>query len=104
MGEIRSVNEFEDARREYLKQVDQVGAHEHVTFSWEPPLPFQFKLLLKLFCLVPYMLRKCDQLNSYIDDFNKTFAIYHILFDGGWAKWVDDVFSASTGQWTMKIE
>jgi hypothetical protein len=30
------------------------------------------------------------------------FAIYHILFDGGWAKWVDDVFSTSIGQWTMK--
>lgn len=33
-----------------------------------------------------------------------TFALVNscILPDGGWAEWVDDVFSTLIGQWTMK--
>jgi hypothetical protein len=70
LGELTSANEFENARKEYLKQVE-ASAHEHVTLSWEPPLAFLSKLSPALFCLVPYMLRKYDWLSNYIDDFNK---------------------------------
>jgi hypothetical protein len=51
-------------------------AHEHVTFSWEPPLPLPFKHPPKLFNLVPYMLRKYDWLSNSINDFKKQLAIY----------------------------
>jgi hypothetical protein len=51
-------------------------AHEHVTFSWEPPLPLPFKHPPKLFSLVPYMLRKYDWLSNSINDFKKQLAIY----------------------------
>ncbi len=80
----------------------EVEAHEQVTLSWEPPLPLPFKHPLRLFSLIPYMLRKYDWLSSSIDDFKQQFAIYWAFRKGGWAKWVDNVFSMSVGQWTMK--
>jgi hypothetical protein len=51
-------------------------AHEHVTLSWEPPLPLPFKHPPKLFNLVPYMLKKYDWLSNSINDFKKQLAIY----------------------------
>jgi hypothetical protein len=80
----------------------EAKAHEKVTLSWEPPLPFPFTHPLGLFSLVPYILRKYDWLSNYIDDFKKQLAIYRALPKGGWAEWVDNVFSMSIGQWTMK--
>jgi len=35
---LRSGEEFENAHSHYLKHVE-AKAREHVTFSWEPPLP-----------------------------------------------------------------
>jgi hypothetical protein len=55
----RSGEEFENARRQYLKHVE-TEAHEHVNLSWETTLPLPFKHPLRLFSLVPYMLRKYD--------------------------------------------
>ncbi len=80
----------------------EVEADEHVTLSWEPLLPFPFKHPLGLFSLVPYMLRKYDWLTNSINDFKKQLAIYWALPKGGWAKWIDNVFSMSVDQWTMK--
>ncbi len=48
------------------------------------------------------MLRKYDWLNISIDDFKKQLTIYRAFPNGGWAKWVDNNFSMSIGQWTMK--
>jgi hypothetical protein len=79
----------------------EAKAHEHVTLSWEPPLPLPFKHLPGLFSLVPYMLKKFDWLNNSITDFKKQLAIYQALTKGGWAKWVENVFSMLVGQWTM---
>jgi hypothetical protein len=64
----------------------EVEAREHVTLSWETPLPFPFKLPFILFNLVPYMLRKYDWLSNYINDFKKQLVIYQALPEGGWAK------------------
>jgi hypothetical protein len=80
----------------------EVEAREHVTLSWEPPLPLPFKLPLGLFNLVPYMLRKYDWLSNSINDCKKQLVIYRALLEGGWAKWVDNIFSMLVGQWTMK--
>jgi len=88
-------------RSQYLKHVE-VEAHEHVTLSWEPSLPLPFKLPLGLFNLIPYMLRKYDWLSNFINDFKKKLVIYWAFPEGGWAKWVDNVFSMLVGQWTMK--
>ncbi len=75
---------------------------EHVTLSWEPPLPLPFKHPPRLFSLVQYMLRKYDWLSNFINDFKKQLAIYWALPEGGWVEWVDNVFSMLVGQWTMK--
>jgi hypothetical protein len=48
------------------------------------------------------MLRNYDWLSNFIDDFKKQLAIYQALPEGSWAKWVDNIFSISIGQWTMK--
>jgi hypothetical protein len=80
----------------------EAKAHEKVTLSWEPPLPFPFKHAPGLFSLVPCILRKYDWLSNSIDNFKKQLAIYLVLLKGIWVEWVDNVFSMSIGQWTMK--
>jgi hypothetical protein len=50
------------------------------------------------------MLRKYDWLSNSIADFKKQFTIYQSFLEGGWAKWVNNFFSTSNGQWTMKDE
>jgi hypothetical protein len=84
LGGLRSGEEFENACSQHLKHVE-VEAHEHVTFSWEPPLPLPFKHPLELFSLAPHMLRKYDWLNNSINDFNKQLIIYRAVLEGGWA-------------------
>jgi hypothetical protein len=103
LGELKSVEEFEAAHNQYLKQVE-AKAHEQVMLSWEPALPLPFKLLPWLFCLVPYVFRKYDWSNSSIDDFNKQLENYRAFPKRGWTEWVDNIFSTSLGQWTMKIK
>jgi hypothetical protein len=82
LGGLRSGEEFENAHSQYLKRVE-AEAHEHVTFSWDPLLLLPFKHSLKLFSLVPYMLKKYDWLNNSIDDFKKQIAIYQAFPEGG---------------------
>jgi hypothetical protein len=48
------------------------------------------------------MSRKYDWLSNFIDDFKKQLVIYRALPEGGWALWVDNVFSMSIGQWITK--
>ncbi len=72
---MRSVEEFENVHSQYLKHVEG-EAREHVTLSWEAPLPPPFKLPFDLFNLVPYMLRKYDWLSSFINDCKKQLVIY----------------------------
>ncbi len=45
---------------------------------------------------------KYDWMSNFIDDFKKQLAIYRALPKGGWVEQVDNVFSMSIGQWTMK--
>jgi len=75
LGGLKSGEEFENAHSQYLKHVE-VEAREHVTLSWEPPLPLPFKHPPKLFSLVPYMLKKYDWLSNFINNFKKQLAIY----------------------------
>jgi hypothetical protein len=98
---LRSGEEFKNAHNYYSKHV-VVEAHEHVTFSWDPLLPLPFKHPCKFFNLVPYMLRKYGWLSNSIDNFKKQLAIYWAFLEGGWAKWVDNVFSMLVSQSTMK--
>jgi len=42
---------------------------QHVTLTWEPPIPLPIKLPLGLFNLLPYMLKKFDWDKSSLDDF-----------------------------------
>ncbi len=75
LGGLKSGEEIENAYNQYLKHVEG-EAHEHVTLSWEAPLPLIFKHTPKLFSLVPYMLRKYDWLSNFINDFKKQLATY----------------------------
>jgi hypothetical protein len=59
LGGLRNGEEFENVLSQYLKHME-AEAREHVTLSWEPPLPLPFKHPLGLFSLVPCMLKKYD--------------------------------------------
>jgi len=54
----------------------ELEAREHVTLSREPSLPLPFRHPPGLFSLIPYMLKKYDWLNNFINDFKKQLAIY----------------------------
>jgi hypothetical protein len=68
LQDLHTLKDIQGGQNHYLKLME-VKIDQHVTLTWEPPIPFPIKLPLGLFNLLPYMLRKCDWENSSLDDF-----------------------------------
>jgi hypothetical protein len=72
LQDLHTLRDIQVAQNHYLKLVE-AKVDQHVTFTWEPPIPLPIKLPLGLFNLLPYMLRKFDRENSSLDDFKAKF-------------------------------
>jgi len=79
----------------------EVEVNQHVMVPWEPHVLLLFKLQPWLFHLLPYMLKKFNWDNSFLDDFKAMVASYRVCPEG-WDEWIDKMFMASFGLWTHK--
>ncbi len=79
----------------------EVEVDQHVMVPWEPHVPLPFKLQPWFFHLFPYMLRKFDWENYFLDDFEAKLASYWACPEG-WDEWINSMFMASFGLWTHK--
>jgi hypothetical protein len=68
LQDLHTLKDIQGAQNHYLKLVD-AKVNQHVTFTWEAPIPLPIKLPLGLFNLLPYMWRMFDWENFSLDDF-----------------------------------
>jgi hypothetical protein len=100
LQDLHTLRDIQVAQNHYLKLVE-TKVDQHVTFTWEPPIPLPIKLPLGLFNLLPYMLRKFDRENSHWMISRPSLVSYQACLKR-WEEWIDNVFMASFGLWTHK--
>jgi hypothetical protein len=81
----------------------EVAIKQEVLMNWQPfphPPPF-LKWVIRLFVLMPFMLRNYDWEKDTIEDFKSRLSQYKTIEDGKWEDWVEDTFMSSYESWAF---